>query len=163
MGGGATGLWLQSCMPERSLPDPVATRRLGADLADLAREGDVIALHGDLGMGKTELARGFIQRLAGPDTEVPSPTFNLVLTYDTPLAMVWHFDLYRVERQAELAELGLEDAFASGISLVEWPERLGGDLPADALSVQLSTNGGGRVAVIEGGGTWPARLQMLPA
>ena len=94
---------------------------------------------------------------------MPSPTFNLVLTYDTPLATVWHFDLYRVERRAELAELGLEDAFASGITLVEWPERLGGDLPADALNVRLATNGVMRVAVIEGGGTWPARLQMLPA
>jgi len=148
-------------MPERSLPDPVATRRLGAALADLARPGDVIALHGDLGLGKTELARGFVQRLAGPDTEVPSPTFNLVLTYDTARAMVWHFDLYRVERHVELAELGLEDAFDDGISLVEWPERLGGDLPADALNVRLAAAGTGRRATLDGGGDWPARLQAL--
>jgi tRNA threonylcarbamoyladenosine biosynthesis protein TsaE len=150
-------------MPSIALPDPAATRRLGAALADLARPGDVLALYGDLGMGKTELARGFVQRLAGATTEVPSPTFNLVLTYDTATATLWHFDLYRIEREEELAELGLEDAFADGISLIEWPERLGRHLPVDHLTVTLTAAGEGRAANVSGGGDWPARLQGLAA
>lgn len=145
------------------LPDPAATRRLGAALAGIARRGDVIGLAGDLGAGKTELARGFIGALAGPAVEVASPTFNLLLTYDTPAGTVWHFDLYRVERASELAELGLEDAFDDGISLIEWPDRLGDAWPADGLRVDLATEGSGRRATLEGGGDWPARVAGLSA
>ncbi len=146
-----------------TLPDPAATRLLGAALAGVVRQGDVIGLSGDLGAGKTELARGFIAALAGPEVEVTSPTFNLVLTYDLPRATIWHFDLYRVERSEELAELGLEDAFADGISLVEWPDRLGRNWPAGGLRVELEAEGTGRRATLDGGGDWAARLKDLAA
>jgi tRNA threonylcarbamoyladenosine biosynthesis protein TsaE len=139
----------------------IATRALGASLAALVRPGDVIGLTGDLGAGKTELARGFLQGLLGPAAEVPSPTFNLVLTYETPKGTVWHFDLYRVERAAELRELGLEDAFDTGISLVEWPDRLGRLWPAYGLMVTLTAEGEGRRATLAGGGDWPDRLKGL--
>ena len=140
-----------------ALADADATRVLGARLAALLRPRDVVLLEGDLGAGKTELARGCIQALAGAAIEVPSPTFNLLLTYDTPAGNVWHFDLYRVERPEELEELGVDEAFADGISLVEWPDRLPVP-PRDALRVTLRHDGTGRDAELNGNGSWPARL-----
>ena len=95
------------------LPDLAATRRLGAALAAVARVGDVIALRGDLGAGKTELARATIRAAAGdPDLIVPSPTFALLETYDTPRGAFWHFDLYRLDAPGQVYELGWEDALA---------------------------------------------------
>ena len=146
-------------MTHQVLSSVADTRALGAALAGLARPGDVIGLTGDLGAGKTELARGFIQALMA--AEVPSPTFNLVLTYDTPKGTVWHFDLYRVERAAELRELGLEDAFDTGISLVEWPDRMGRLWPDYGLMVTLASEGGTRRATLAGGGDWAERLKGL--
>jgi tRNA threonylcarbamoyladenosine biosynthesis protein TsaE len=119
------------------LADEAATLRLGARLAAHARPGDVIALQGPLGAGKTLLARGFIQALLDEEEEVHSPTFTLVLTYDTPVATVWHFDLYRLNQPEEALELGLDDALAGGIVLIEWPERLGSLLPRRRLDVAL--------------------------
>lgn len=119
------------------LADVAATRALGARLAAAACVGDVIALWGDLGSGKTTLARGFLRAL-GHAEEVPSPTFTLVQVYELPRLTVWHFDLYRLARPAEAWELGLEEALADGVSLIEWPERLGALLPADRLDVALS-------------------------
>ena len=146
----------------RDLPDAAATERLGAMLAGLVRPGDVIALKGDLGAGKTTLARGLIRRLAGdPDLIVPSPTFTLVETYDTPAGTIWHFDLYRLERANDAYELGIEDAFAEGISLIEWPENLGALLPRHRLSIGLNQHNGARRAELGGGGSWPERLAQL--
>lgn len=119
------------------LPDVAATQALGARLAAQSRAGDVLALWGDLGSGKTTLARGFLHAL-GHAGEVPSPTFTLVQVYELPRLTVWHFDLYRLTRAAEAWELGLEDALADGVSLIEWPERLGALLPPDRLDVALS-------------------------
>jgi len=124
------------------LPDEAATRRLGAALADRLRPGDVVALGGDLGAGKSTLARALIQALAGPDTEVPSPTFTLVQVYDTPGARIWHFDLYRLEHPDDAVELDIDDAFAEGISLIEWPERLGSLLPARRIDIELAPGAG---------------------
>src|SRR3546814_10429878 len=116
--------------------DLAATESLGRALARLLRLGDVIALSGDLGAGKTALARALIRALPGPqgaaDEEVPSPTFTLAQIYERRPGPVWHFDLYRLESAAEVEELGFSEALA-GIALVEWPERLGALLPADAL------------------------------
>jgi tRNA threonylcarbamoyladenosine biosynthesis protein TsaE len=123
------------------LADEEATRALGARLAGEARRGDVFALGGGLGAGKTTLARGFIRALTTPDEEVPSPTFTLVQVYETRKGMVWHFDLYRLEDPEEAWELGIEEAFADGISLVEWPERLGALLPARRRQVALEIAG----------------------
>ncbi|PKU21505.1 tRNA (adenosine(37)-N6)-threonylcarbamoyltransferase complex ATPase subunit type 1 TsaE [Telmatospirillum siberiense] len=143
------------------LADEAATHRLGATLAGLAAAGDVIALEGDLGSGKTALARAFIRALTGPEEEVPSPTFTLAQLYDCENATIWHFDLYRLEKPEDALELGIEDAFAEGISLIEWPDRLGGWLPADRLTVALSsgTGAGSRRVRLTGGPAWTTRLQ----
>lgn len=145
------------------LPDATATQALGAALAHRLKTGDVVALQGDLGAGKTELARGLIRALYGSDTEVPSPTFTLVQTYEdeaVPLSL-WHFDLYRLEDPEEAFELGIEEAFADAVSLIEWPERLGPILPARRLEVALSHGEEGRHAMLSGGGDWPERLKGL--
>jgi tRNA threonylcarbamoyladenosine biosynthesis protein TsaE len=140
-----------------SLPDEAATAALGERLAAHARPGDVIALHGDLGAGKTTLARALIRRLAGPETEAPSPTFTLVQTYQTPGLAIWHFDLYRLEHPGEARELGLEEA-VDGLCLIEWPERLGRYLTATRLEVRLSFDGDGRIAQLVDLDDWSSRL-----
>lgn len=140
-----------------SLPDEAATAALGQRLAAAARPGDVIALYGDLGAGKTTLARALIRQLAGPETEAPSPTFTLVQTYATPGLPVWHFDLYRLENPGEARELGLEEA-VDGLALIEWPERLGRDLPRMRLEVRLSFEGTGRIARLVDYDDWSTRL-----
>jgi tRNA threonylcarbamoyladenosine biosynthesis protein TsaE len=125
-----------------SLPDPAATAQLARRLAAVARPGDLLALGGTLGMGKTAFARAFIQHLVGSEEEVPSPTFTLVQSYDTPSGTIWHFDLYRLSRPEDVWELGLEDALADGITLIEWPERMGGTLPARRLDLTLRAGDG---------------------
>ena len=137
---------------ERFLPDERATARLGADLALALRAGDVLALEGDLGAGKTTLARGLIRALAGDaQLEVPSPTFTLVQAYEGRIP-VHHFDLYRLSSAAELDELGFDDAIAQGAALVEWPDRAEGRLPESAIHVELTHRDAGRVARIAGSG-----------
>jgi tRNA threonylcarbamoyl adenosine modification protein YjeE len=149
------------------LADPTATDRLGAALAPHLGPGDVVALRGQLGAGKTALARALIRRRAAlggvPADDVPSPTFTLVQVYDMPAASLWHFDLYRIAAPQEAWELGIEEAFETGISLIEWPERLGSLLPADRLEVRLTMpdHGAGRCATLSGCGTWARRLDDL--
>jgi tRNA threonylcarbamoyladenosine biosynthesis protein TsaE len=147
-----------------NLPDEAATAVLAGRLARLAQPGDVIALQGELGAGKTYLARAFI-RARGGDEAVPSPTFTLVQTYDLPGGAVWHFDLYRLRAAEEAWELGIEDAFRDGISLIEWPERLGVLLPRRRLLVALdfAEAPAARRATLSGGGDWVARLAGLAA
>lgn len=135
------------------------TLALGARLAKLARRGDMIALRGALGAGKTTLARGFIQALAPHVTEVPSPTFTLVQTYDDIAVPIYHFDLYRLDKPEEADELGLEDAEVHGIALIEWPERLGSRLLPNALDVALEPDGDGRRARITPSPSWLDRLR----
>jgi tRNA threonylcarbamoyladenosine biosynthesis protein TsaE len=132
------------------LPDEAATARLGAAIAGQLRPGDVVALQGGLGAGKTTLARAILRAAQGDATlVVPSPTFTLVEVYDTPRGTFWHFDLYRLEQARQVLELGWEEACADGIVLVEWPERLGALLPPRALTVTLSLEGSGRHATID--------------
>lgn len=121
------------------LADEAATRRLGESLAALAQPGDVIALFGTLGTGKSTLARAFVRALTDPQEEVPSPTFTLVQTYESEAGLVWHFDLYRLDKPDDSFELGIEEAFADGICLIEWPERLGRLLPRARLDVALES------------------------
>lgn len=120
----------------------------------------MVALEGDLGAGKSALARAAIRAATGdPDEEVPSPTFTLVQMYDADVATWWHFDLYRLEKPDDALELGLEEAFDEGIALIEWPQRLGPWLPRDALHVRLTiVDGGARRVELSGGGDLPARI-----
>lgn len=114
------------------------TLKLGARIATLVRPGDCIALDGDLGAGKTTLARGILSAL-GLETEAPSPTFAIVQPYDPPETRlpVWHVDLYRLEHPGEARELGLDEARRDVVMLIEWPDRLGEALWDDALRLRL--------------------------
>lgn len=131
------------------LPDEEASRVFAEDVAILLRTGDMVSLSGDLGAGKTTLARAVLRYLAGDDAmEVPSPTYTLVQTYETrPKAT--HFDLYRIEGDGELAELGLEEAAETGVVLVEWPERseLVGSEANLTLSLEVAPGGGRNLIV----------------
>ena len=133
------------------LPDPAATDACARSLGGLLRLGDVIALSGDLGSGKTAFARALIQGCLGSDVPVPSPTFTLVQTYDAPIGPIWHCDLYRLEDPEEVWELGLDEAFQSAITLIEWPERMGRHLPEKALRLTFSYDGPGRSLLRDGG------------
>jgi len=143
----------------RILPDLAATEALAAAVAHRVRSGDAILLEGPLGAGKTAFARAFLRAAADdPTLEVPSPTFTLVQTYDTPRGPVHHFDLWRLDGPAALTELGWDDARAD-ILLVEWPDRLGPLRPAEALTVSLeSLSDNSRRATLCG---WPDRIGAL--
>ena len=147
----------------RQLKDTDATVALGAELALMARAGSVVCLHGELGVGKTTLARSFIQALAGEDIEVPSPTFTLVQTYDTTRVPVAHIDLYRLASPGELDELGLDELLLTHQVIVEWPERLSRDVAPDRLDLRLGTEGKGRNADITGYGAWALAVKRLAA
>ena len=128
-----------------SLKDEQSTIALGATLAKTLKAGDFIALYGDLGAGKTTLARAIIRGFLGENIEVPSPTFTLVQTYETPLFSIYHFDLYRIKSPDEIWELGWED-IGAGVTLVEWPERLGANLTVPRLEIKLCFNAKERFA-----------------
>jgi len=145
-----------------TLPDLGATQGLATALARVARKGDCIALRGDLGAGKTAFARFFIHAASGRHDEVASPTFNLVLVYAYPAISIWHFDLYRLDAPEESFELGVEDALAEGIALIEWPDRLGPYLPDDRLDITLTVTGeDSRSATLAAGPSWRDRVAHL--
>ena len=133
------------------LADEDATAALGERLAGLLRAGDTVLLEGPIGAGKSHLARALIRARLGRMEDVPSPSFTLVQTYDADGVEIWHADLYRLSHPDEVLELGLDDAFATAICLVEWPERLGSHLPPDALHLRLAALGDGRMAHLSGG------------
>jgi tRNA threonylcarbamoyl adenosine modification protein YjeE len=144
------------------LPDLAATEAFGARVAAALRRGDVVALRGDLGSGKTTLARAVVRARAGADIEVPSPTFTLVQIYTLGQLELWHVDLYRLAAPAEALELGLEDAFATAATLIEWPERLGVHLPTSRLDILLAISGpDSRLASLKAGPGWQGRLGGL--
>lgn len=146
------------------LPDLDAVARLGEAIAQEARIGDILALSGDLGAGKTTLARAILTHL-GLTEEAPSPTFTIVVTYDAPPLRlpVWHVDLYRLEEAEETVELGLEEAFDTALSLIEWPERMEGFMPADRLWLSLApaTSGTGRTLTVDAPPAWEKRAERL--
>lgn len=148
-----------------ALPDLAATAGLAKALAARAVARDVIALWGGLGAGKTTFARAFIQARPGGEqvAEVPSPTFNLVQVYELPDAPVWHFDLYRLTDAEDAWELGIEEAFATAIALIEWPDRLGSLLPTERLDLALEAGSepNARKARLRGHGGWAKRLEGL--
>ncbi|WP_332658994.1 tRNA (adenosine(37)-N6)-threonylcarbamoyltransferase complex ATPase subunit type 1 TsaE [Brevundimonas sp.] len=156
----------ETAAPSLSLADADATARLGAAIAPRLEPGETVLLYGPLGMGKSTLARGLIRALTRPDEDVPSPTFTLVQFYESepPVA---HFDLYRLTRPEEAAEIGLDEALDDGCAVIEWPERLGDDparwLGPDILAVTLTEQGEGRVATLSGAGAWETKLKDLHA
>jgi tRNA threonylcarbamoyl adenosine modification protein YjeE len=140
------------------LAGEAATRRLSEDLALALKPGDLVRLEGDLGVGKTTLARALLRAMAGdPDLEVPSPTFTLVQSYDLRIP-VHHLDLYRLGAPDEIDELGADELAAGGIVLVEWPERAADRLPPAALTIRLEHEGDGRRAHVSGAAPALARL-----
>jgi tRNA threonylcarbamoyladenosine biosynthesis protein TsaE len=142
-----------------ALVDEAATMKLGAALAVHVRAGDVITLSGDLGAGKTCLARGLLAAL-GLEGEAPSPTFAIVQTYAAPETRipVAHIDLYRLDDPQDAEELGLDDLRHDHLLMVEWPERLGAAAWQDALRLRLDKGGsGGRSLTAEVPPSWEAR------
>jgi tRNA threonylcarbamoyladenosine biosynthesis protein TsaE len=142
-----------------SLPDQTATVRLAAAVGRILRPGDLLALRGDLGAGKTTFARALIQQLNPAESEVPSPTFTLVQSYKVPQGALTHYDLYRLAAPEEVYALDWDEA-RQGIVLLEWPERLGTLLPAIRfeLTLEHTNNENSRRATLTG----PAeRLKQL--
>jgi tRNA threonylcarbamoyladenosine biosynthesis protein TsaE len=127
---------------EIELPDLAALDRLARDLVARLRPGDAVLLEGPLGAGKTALARAMLRALCGdPALEVPSPSYTLVQSYETPGFTVHHFDLWRLDGPAAVLELGWDEA-RQDVVIVEWPDRLGALAPADALWVALTIGEG---------------------
>ncbi len=149
------------------LADERQTARLGTALSPLLGTGDTVLLRGELGAGKSALARAVIGAALGdPKAEIPSPSYTLVNIYQTARGPVWHADLYRLTGAAEeLEELGLDDAMGAALVLVEWPERLGPALPAHRLDIALTApRAGGRdAAVTLNGPGWGAVAGLLEA
>src|SRR5213078_4211400 len=147
------------------LPDEAATAALATRLARLVGRGDVIALKGELGAGKTSFARAFIRARAGHDEEVPSPTFTLVQPYELPDLTIWHFDGYRLRQPEEAWDLGIEDAFRDGVSLIEWPGGLGCRTRRRGLEITLQHGAApeARRAIVDPGPEWASRLAPLTA
>ena len=140
------------------LASQAETEAFGARIAAGLRVGDTVTLEGDLGAGKTVLARAILRSL-GVEEDVPSPTFTLVQTYETPNLVVRHYDLYRIEDASELNELGLEDALDEGAALIEWPDRAASRIASDALSITLETvSETSRKARLSGPAKWSAFL-----
>lgn len=142
------------------LPDAGATAALGRRIAERLRAGDVVALSGGLGAGKTTMARAIIGAL-GHEGEVPSPTFAIIQTYDVPSVSlpVVHADFYRLEDPSEAEELGLDDYRQDGALIAEWPEHAGGFAHERAcLSIRLETADEGRLAIVEAGPDWLERM-----
>lgn len=140
------------------LADLTAAEAFGRRLAARLAAGDAVLLSGDLGAGKTTLARAVIEALTG-ETDIPSPTYTLVQSYDTNTGLdLVHADLYRIEDAGELEELGLDEAWTDGIALIEWPDRLA-ERPGDRLEIHLEIlPEGGRRATLTGFGSWERRL-----
>ena len=140
------------------LANEAATLRLGAAIGAALRAGDIVALEGDLGAGKTTLARGILAG-AGHEGEVPSPTFTIVQAYLPPSVRlpVWHCDLYRIESPGEVEELGLDEALDDGALIVEWPDRAGPRLMRGALRLRLDIDDGARRLTAEVPPAWESR------
>lgn len=149
-----------------TLPDEAATILLGNRIGAELEAGDLVALHGPIGAGKTALARAILRaRLDDPELEAPSPTFTLVQSYDGPKGRVIHADLYRVAGEGELHELGLDDLEEEAAILVEWPERAPSLLDRPRLDISLAPDPvtGGRIASLSGTGALRARLDRARA
>ena len=134
------------------------TAALAGRLAPLLKAGDVIALRGGLGAGKTTFTRALVSALLGQETEVPSPTYTLVQTYDGPSFPIFHFELYRLDSPSEVFELGWDET-QNGLAIIEWPDRAGQHLPAWRLDLEIEMIGENRMArLAPQGEDWQKRL-----
>ena len=145
------------------LVDEQSTINLAAILAGKALIGDVIALSGDLGSGKTTFARSFIKSKQNTTEEIPSPTYTLLQTYETNEGIINHYDFYRLKNPEEAYELDIEDAFNSKICLIEWPQKLGSLIPSERLEVRLDflQEPQSRRITLIGYQGWSARLKAI--
>ena len=141
------------------LADEAATARLGAAVAVKLQAGEAICLSGPLGAGKSTLARALVRALTTPNEDVPSPTFTLVQFYEGERLSVAHFDLYRLTSADEAYEIGLDEALEDGAVVIEWPERLEGDLPPNRLDIVIEPAAGetGRRVRLIPHGAWEGR------
>jgi tRNA threonylcarbamoyl adenosine modification protein YjeE len=139
------------------------TKHLAKVIAYKVRAQDVITLKGDLGVGKTAFSKYFINAIVGHEIEVTSPTFTLVNQYDAPNFTVCHYDLYRLEHIAEAHELGIEEAFSKGVSIIEWPDIINNLLPEDRLEICLEygQQEEERIVKIKGCGRWKNQLNAV--
>ena len=140
-----------------TLVDEAATAALGTAIAAKLQPGEAVCLSGPLGAGKSTLARALVRALTTPEEDVPSPTFTLVQFYEGPRLKVAHFDLYRLSNPDEAYEIGLDEALDDGAAVIEWPERLGGHLPADRLDVEIGLRDAGRSVRLAPHGAWKGR------
>lgn len=140
------------------LPDLSAMKAFGVRIAARLEPGDVVALTGGLGAGKTTLAREIIASL-GHEGEVPSPTFTIIETYDHLRLPLVHADFYRLEDPSEALEIGLDDYREGAALIAEWPDHAGGfEHEPGCLSITLETVGEGRRAIVKGGKAWQSRM-----
>ncbi len=116
------------------------TQKIAENISNTLQNNDILLLSGDLGAGKSVFARALLRILAkNPALDVPSPTYTLLQTYDTPMGKIAHFDLYRLKTPDEIYELGWEDTLSEGISIIEWPERLGHLKPSRYIDISITT------------------------
>lgn len=149
---------------QRHLNSPDESAALARVIADALKPGDTLLLDGPIGAGKTHFARSIIQALLPEPEDIPSPTFTLVQTYETDAADIWHLDLYRLSDPGELLELGLDDALEDAICIIEWPDRLGDDIPDDALHLTFALGDDAdarRLTATAGAGRWADILGQI--
>lgn len=145
-----------------SLTNLKETEAFASVLAKIVKIGDIITFSGDLGVGKTSFIQFFIKSLARQEIEVTSPTFNLLHLYKLDEYEIWHFDLYRLKNKEEIYELGIDDAFSYGVSLIEWPEIIADILPKDRLEIKLSfaDKQSSRELTLNAYGKWKEKLLL---
>ncbi len=136
------------------------TQKIAATLAPLLQPGDIVALWGTLGVGKTAFSRYLIRHMTQTAQDVPSPTFTLLQVYDTDAFPIYHFDLYRLDKPTDVYELGIEDAFIDAVSLIEWPDKMGRLLPkANRLDIRIDVDGTTRLFTFDSAdASWQKRL-----
>ena len=156
----------QASIGTATVQNETETADLAVRLAGFLKIGDIVTLNGTLGAGKTAFARALIRALTGVNIDVPSPTFNLLLTYDTPSGTVFHYDFYRLEDPEEVWELDIEDAYEEGITLIEWVEKLEDLAPENVLDIRIELPDGAtdplvRHISLTGNPAWQAKLKDL--
>ena len=137
------------------------TAKLARRMANILVPGDTLLLSGEIGAGKSAFARALIRARLGRMEDVPSPTFTLVQTYEDPDGDIWHCDLYRLTHPDEVFELGLDEAFSTAICLIEWPDRLGADMPDSALQMTFAAGDTAHSLEITAPPAWENRLKAL--